>query len=110
MGEKELPFFEGVIEKIARLRDRVLPEALLLVAAFAPSFIVRTELLMGGVSNWHTTGAGSGGVSLAGWWFNLVSTPFFRFLLFKVGMEDVSLDFFYVARLKNQSVFACHAY
>ena len=83
VGEKELPSFEAVIERIARLRDRVLPEALLLVAAFAPSIIVRTELLMGGVSNWHTTGAGSGAVSLAGRWFNLVSTPFFRFLLLR---------------------------
>jgi hypothetical protein len=83
VGEKELPSFQAVIERIVRLRDRVLPEALLLVAAFAPSIIVRTELLMGGVSNWHTTGAGSGEVSLAGWWFNLVSTPFFRFLLLR---------------------------
>jgi len=83
VGEKQLPSFEAVIERIARLRDRILPEALLLVAAFAPSIIVRTELLMGGVSNWHTTGAGSGEVSLAGWWFNLVSTPFFRFLLLR---------------------------
>lgn len=83
VGEKELPSFEAVIESITRLRDRILPEALLLVAAFAPSIIARTGLLMGGVSNWHTTGAGSREVSLAGWWFNLVSTPFFRFLLLR---------------------------
>lgn len=81
VGEKELPSFEAVIERIVRLRDRVLPEALLLVAAFAPSIVVRTELLMGGVSNWHTTGSGE--VSLAGLWFNLVSTPLFRFLLLR---------------------------
>ncbi len=84
VGEKELPSFEAVIERTTRLRDRVLPEALLIIAAFFPSiFIVRTELLMSGVSNWHTMGVASGGVSLAGWWFNLVSTPFFRFLLLR---------------------------
>lgn len=83
VGENDLPAFEAVIERTTRLRDRVLPEALLLVAAFAPSIIVRTELLMGGVFNWHTTGAGSGNVSLAGLWFNLVSTPFFRFFLLR---------------------------
>jgi hypothetical protein len=83
VGEKELPAFEAVIERTNRLRDRVLPEALLLVAAFVPSLIFKTELLMSGVSNWHTTGGGSGEVSLAGWWFSLVSTPFFRFLLLR---------------------------
>lgn len=84
VGEKELPAFEAVIERTTRLRDRVLPETLLIIAAFIPSiFFVKTELLMSGVSNWHTTGAGSGQVSLAGWWFNLVSTPFFRFILLR---------------------------
>lgn len=80
---KELPSFEAVIERTTRLRDRVLPETLLLIAAVIPIFIVKTELLMNGVSNWHTMGAGSSQVSLAGSWFNLVSTPFFRFLLLR---------------------------
>jgi len=44
---------------------------------------LKTELLMSGVSNWHTVDVGSGEVSLAGWWFNLVSTPVFRLLLFR---------------------------
>src|SRR5580692_10983812 len=83
VGEKELSPFEAVIARITRLRDLVLPEALMVIAAFVPSIIVKTELLMGGVTNWHTTGAGPGEVSMAGWWFNLVSTPFFRFLLLR---------------------------
>ncbi len=81
--EKELPSFESVIEGITRFRDRVLPEALLLVAAFLPSLLFRTEGLMTGIPNWHTPGVGSGELSLAGWWFNLFSTPFFRFLLLR---------------------------
>jgi len=81
--EKNLPAFEAAIERTTRLRDRVLPEALLIIAAFIPSIFVKTELLMSGVSNWHTLGMGSGEVSLAGWWFNFVSTPFFRFLLLR---------------------------
>lgn len=81
--EKNLPSFEAAIERTTRLRDRVLPEALLIIAAFIPSIFVKTELLMSGVSNWHTLGMGSGEVSLAGWWFNFVSTPFFRFLLLR---------------------------
>ena len=83
VGEKELPSFEAVIERITRLRNRVLPEAVMLLASFSTSIMVKTELLMAGVSNWHTAGTGSSEVSLAGWWFNLVSTPFFRFLLLR---------------------------
>jgi hypothetical protein len=82
VGEKELPSFEAVIERTSRWRDGVLPEVFLALVAFFPSvFIVKTELLMSGFSNWHTLG--TGGVSAAGWWFNLVSTPIFRFLLLR---------------------------
>jgi len=83
VAEKELPSFEAVIERTTHLRDRVLPEALLLVAAFLFSIVFKTELLIAGASNWHGTGGGAGELNLAGWWFNLVSTPFFRFLLLR---------------------------
>jgi len=81
--EKELPSFEAVIQRIMRLRDRVLPEAFLVVCAVFPAVFFRTELLMNGVSSWHTSGTGSSPLSPAGWWFDLVSTPFFRFLIFR---------------------------
>jgi len=81
--EKEHSSFDAVIEKTTHLRDRVLPEALLLVCAFVPVIFFKSELLMSGVSNWHTVAVGSGAVSLAGRWFNIISTPFFRFLLFR---------------------------
>jgi hypothetical protein len=77
-----VPTFEEVLERTARWRDSVLPEILLALLAFIPSlFIVKTELLMSGNSNWHTLNTGA--VSAAGWWFNLVSTPVFRFLLLR---------------------------
>jgi hypothetical protein len=82
VNEVELPSFEAVIEKIIRLRDSVLPEAMMLVVAYFPSVFSRTELLMSG-SNWHSLSAASGPVSLAGWWFRLISQPFFRFLLLR---------------------------
>jgi hypothetical protein len=73
VGGNTLPSFEAVLERTMRWRDRALPEALLAVAAIFPSlFLVKTELLMTGTSNWHNVG--SGGVSAAGWWFTLVST------------------------------------
>ncbi len=78
---KELPAFEAIIQKTVRLRDRVLPEAIMVVLAFLPLFITRTELLMSDVSNWHYTASGE--ISMAGWYFNLVSTPLFRFLFLR---------------------------
>ena len=83
VGEKELSSFEALIERNNRLRDRVLPETLLMVAAFLPSFLFKTELLMRGASNWHTTATAPNELSLAGWWFIFVSAPFFRFLLLR---------------------------
>ena len=81
VGLTELPAFEAVIERTTRLRAHVLADALVIVAAFSPLLLVRTELLLSGVSNWHV--APSGNLSMAGWWFDLVSTPLFRFLLLR---------------------------
>jgi hypothetical protein len=82
VNEKTLPSFEAVLERTTRWRDRVLPEVLLAITALFPSiFFVKTELLMTGTSNWHSLP--SGALSAAGWWFNLVSTPIFRFLLLR---------------------------
>ena len=81
--EADVPLFEGLLEKTRHLRDRVLPELLLLVAAFLPSLFINTELLMSGTSNWHANGIGASELSMAGWWFNFVSAPFFRFLLLR---------------------------
>src|SRR5215831_13561293 len=38
---------------------------------------------MSGISSWHTIGIGSSELSRAGWWFNYVSAPLFRFLLLR---------------------------
>jgi hypothetical protein len=82
VSREVLPSFEKVLERTTRWRDSLVPETVLALVAFIPSLsIVKTELLMSGISNWHTLGTGA--VSPAGWWFNLVSTPVFRFLLLR---------------------------
>ena len=84
IADADVPSFEAILEKGNRLRDRALPELLLVIVAFLPSlFIVKTELLMGGVSSWHTSSPGSDDLSRAGLWFNYVSAPIFRFLLLR---------------------------
>jgi hypothetical protein len=84
LDEKELHSFEDAIESTTRLRDRWLPEVVILIAALLPSiFITNTESFMNGVSSWHTLSVQPVELSLAGWWFNLVSLPIFRFMLFR---------------------------
>jgi hypothetical protein len=81
VSDAELPSFEAVIQGITRLRDRALPEAIMVAVAYGTFlFSSHTEALMGKVSNWHYLGPDSQTLSLAGWWFITISTPFFRFL------------------------------
>ena len=81
--DQGLPSFEAAIGKIMRVQDRLLPEVLIAVGAYAPLLFYRTEPLQAGIPTWHTAGAGSSVLSPAGWWFALVCTPFFRFLLLR---------------------------
>ena len=82
VNEKTLPAFENVLKRTIRWRDRVLPEALLaFVAVFLSVTFIKNELLMTGISNWHSLASGE--VSAAGHWFTYVSTPIFRFLLLR---------------------------
>jgi len=83
--EADLRSFEGVIEHVTRLRDRVLPEMVILVAAYLPSLSVHgSEILMSSVSSWHLVQTPSGEtLSYAGWWFGLISVPVYRFLLLR---------------------------
>jgi hypothetical protein len=84
VGRDETASFEGIIEQITHIRDRVLPEIAMLVLAYlAPLFLGRTELVMKGITNWHILNGSSGELSLAGWWFWLVSAPVFRFLMLR---------------------------
>jgi hypothetical protein len=83
--EAELPSFEAVIERVTKLRDRVLPEIVMLIAAYLPSLSVHNpEILMRNISSWHLAQSPSGEtLSYAGWWFGFVSAPVFRILLLR---------------------------
>lgn len=82
---EELPSFEAVLLGIERLRDRVLPEVILLILAYLPSLKPRdSDFFIDNITSWHTVGTGSAQeLSYAGWWFVLVSLPWFRLLLLR---------------------------
>lgn len=76
--------YESILRSIMKLRDQVLPELVMVVLAYsAPLFLGKTELLAKGLTSWHILSQSSGELSLAGWWFRLVSAPAFRFLLLR---------------------------
>jgi hypothetical protein len=81
----QLPAFEEAISKTMNLRDALVPTVLILVAAFAPSLWYRkTEMIAKGITSWHGIASPSGEVlSLAGWWFGVISLPLYRVLLFR---------------------------
>lgn len=81
----QLPSFEEAVAKTMRLRDALLPSLLLIIAAFAPSFWYRkTELMPYGITSWRGIVTPSGeALSLAGWWFGVISLPLFRLLFFR---------------------------
>ena len=78
--DKELPEFEAVLARAQKLRDSWIPELILLVLAFFPVFLFQHEWATGAVSSWHTVGRG---LTAAGWWFALFSTPLMRFVMYR---------------------------
>jgi len=82
VDEDQRPLFHRALERITRRRDYFFPELILLLLACLPSLLAhQSELLLGG-SNWHFL-KGTATLSLAGWWFKIVSMPFYRFLVLR---------------------------
>jgi hypothetical protein len=80
----ELASYEAVLRELERIRDRIWPELVILVLAFAPSVQPNvSEFFIGNATTWHVLQTGAGDLSYAGWWFVLVSAPLFRFLLLR---------------------------
>lgn len=78
--EKELSAFEEVLHWVQRWRDSTIAEMILLALAFLPTFLFQHEWRPGAVSSWHSTAQG---LSTAGWWYVAISSPLFRFILYR---------------------------
>jgi hypothetical protein len=81
--EGDLAAYRAAVERIMRLRDSGLAEVFLAILAFFPFFLFAAnyEWMSSRISSWH--GTTSEGLSPAGWWFLIVSSPFLRFLMFR---------------------------
>ena len=84
MAPGQGPGFQLSLNRIARLRDSPWVEAVLLVAALIASYqIIRIDL-HDGRSSWLATTSGTAEqITIAGWWYGLVSGPIQRFLLYR---------------------------
>jgi hypothetical protein len=80
--EDQVPLFDSILQQIMRLRNHFLPELVLVVLAYLPSLLAHQSELLLGEANWHFL-AGTATLSLAGWWFKVISMPLFRFLMLR---------------------------
>jgi len=78
--DQELPKFESILRRVQRMRDSWIPEVILLVSAFFPTYLLQHEWVTGVITNWHTTATG---MSAAGWWYAVVSAPFMRYIAYR---------------------------
>jgi hypothetical protein len=81
----QLPAFEQAIAKTMKVRDGIIPAVVLILAAFVPiAWHAKTATMAHGITTWHGMISQSGeALSLAGWWYRIVSLPIFRLLLFR---------------------------
>jgi len=77
---QELPAFDNLLRRTQRLRDSWIPEGAMLVLAFFPVFLFEHDWAAGAISSWHST---SGGLTSAGFWYAILSTPILRFLVYR---------------------------
>ena len=76
--------FAEIISSTMRLRNSVLFEAVLLVFCFTFGQWVWKEQLALKIPTWYEMNSGGGGhLTLAGYWYEFLSLPVFRFILFR---------------------------
>jgi len=72
---------EAAEAEAIRLRESIVAEGVILVLAVAIAIIARVVIQLGsGESTWERTGAG---ITIAGWWYILVSLPILLFFLLR---------------------------
>lgn len=82
--DQEKPALVKVLRLTAKLRRSIVIELLLVSLALIASYQAVKYGLHDGRSSWLTTTSGSGRqLTLAGWWYGLISGPIQRFILYR---------------------------
>ena len=83
--EREVSRFEQLIASALRLRNSFEVELLLVIFVYAVGIaVIWRQGIALPVATWYRTPSGASmDVSVAGWWYLLVSVPIFQFLLFR---------------------------
>jgi hypothetical protein len=81
--QEELPAFHAALAVVMRWRDSLLVAVFLALLSLFPYFLFFADYQWwsSDVSTWH--GSMQNGLTLAGWWFAVVASPFLRFLIFE---------------------------
>lgn len=83
--EAARPQFDAALHSLRRLRESRLAELVLIVLVYAVGIgVVWRQVVSLDVEAWYRTGdAGTTQISIAGWWYALVSLPLFQFLIYR---------------------------
>lgn len=83
ISEADFPRYREAVDEAVRLRDSKWTEAILVVVAYVSTFTSMATFALT-VSSWRWVATDSGGyITLAAWWYALVSIPIFQFLLYR---------------------------
>ena len=83
ISEADSPKYREAVDEVVRLRDSKWAEGLLVVVAYVSTFTSMMTFALT-VSSWRWISSDSGGhITLAAWWYVLVSIPIFQFLLYR---------------------------
>ena len=86
--QSEYPRFKTALSRITAMRDSIWPDIVLLVLAFAMTWTLRPgygdAMFEVADKSWlQSVSEGRAILSMAGWWYLLVSAPLFQFILFR---------------------------
>jgi hypothetical protein len=87
IADVDRPRFNGMIASAMRLRNSLAAELMLMVLVYGLGIPMRNYIAVD-ASTWAAApvaggSSGFGSLSLAGWWYTLVSVPIFQFLLIR---------------------------
>lgn len=81
---EDFPAFDEAAARVARRRESLTAEAIVLGVAFLGAWSAYHGLYAGDRATWHVVTTGSGvRFSLAGLWYNLIAVPLLQFLFYR---------------------------